>query len=155
MKYLRVVFVFCAAIILAVSCNDKSTNTTEKEVIATLYQLPGCPSHSSSLNKVSTWDDSCFTYTFADTLKINFCLEGNCSPNHDRFKLTYNISNDTIYVAAADTAEEIANCFCPFTLYAEFENLPLEHYVFNVSYSKKGFSQIFTFYNENIYKNDR
>jgi hypothetical protein len=145
MRYLKIISVLCITFIIIISCNDKSTDTVEKEVKATLYQLPGCPSHSGSLNKVSTWGDSCFTYTFKDTLKIDFCLYGNCSPDHDRFDLSYHISSDTIYVAAKDTAKNIANCMCTYTIHAEFENLNLDHYVFNCK-------NYFNKYNEGISK---
>jgi hypothetical protein len=146
MRYLKIISVLSITFIISVSCNDKSIDTVEKEVKATLYQLPGCPSHSSSLNKVSLREDSCFTYEFKDKLTIDFCLDGNCSPDHDRFDLSYSISNDTIYIAVKDTAKNNANCFCTYTIHAEFQNLPLDRYIFNCK-------NYFYKYYETVFKN--
>ncbi len=110
-----------------VSCSDKSSNPGNQPVRASLYQVGRCQSHG--LDNVSSID-SCISYQFTDKLTVDFCLVGNCCPDSNRFKFSNEISHDTIFVAVTDTAERNCNCFCNYTARAEFDNLPLDRYVF-------------------------
>lgn len=112
---------------LLLTCTDRSSNPGNQPIQASLYQVGGCQSHG--LDKVVS-GDSCLSYQFKDKLVADFCLVGNCCPDSNRFELSYEISHDTIFVAVADTAERLCNCFCYYTARAEFDNLPLNHYMF-------------------------
>ena len=72
------------------SCSDEGpTNTQETQVEFSSYQIPGC-NYPSPLGKISL-QDSCFSYSFNDTLKIDFCVLGNCCPDSNRFVTDYKI----------------------------------------------------------------
>lgn len=117
-----------AALVVMVLCGcEHVVNSTRTQPHGTLQQLSGCRSGEW---RAATSDDSCFAYQFAETLRVDFCLSGNCCPDQNRFKLAYEISADTIYVAVADTAAQLCRCVCTYVLRAEFAGLPRDHYVF-------------------------
>ncbi|HEY9166950.1 MAG TPA: hypothetical protein VIS48_12405 [Candidatus Kryptonia bacterium] len=113
---------------LLVTCNDKSSNPVDQTVVGSFHQIGGCG--YSTTARVFAYD-SCFAYEFKDTLITDFCLPGNCCPDSNRFVLSYEVRNDTIFVAASDTAENLCRCTCNYIFRAEFANLPLNHYVFH------------------------
>jgi hypothetical protein len=126
MKKCGLFFVIAMSVGIFFSCSDKSSNPGNQQVKASLYQVGGCQSHLAKVSEV----DSCFSYQFGEKLVVDFCLTGNCCPDSNRFVLSHKISNDTIYIVAVDTAEHLCRCICKYVIHAEFENLPLSHYIF-------------------------
>ena len=149
MKLLKYVPIYCVMLFFMISCSDKSTNYAGHEVRATLKQVGGCQSHSLN-NKIST-EDSCFSYMFTEKLIVNFCMTGNCCPDSNRFSLSYKIKNDTIFVAAADTAANFCNCICNYIIQAEFDNLPSDRYIFYCTRSDRSDR---AYYCAEIFRND-
>ncbi|HUI29832.1 MAG TPA: hypothetical protein VLX91_06410 [Candidatus Acidoferrales bacterium] len=127
MKKIGLFFLLAISSGILITCSDKSSDPGKQQVKTSLTQVGGCGSHQ--LGKVSMWD-SCFTYQFDQNLEVNFFLSGNCCPDSNRFLLSNRISNDTIFVVAMDTAAQVCNCVCNYTINAKFENLSLSHYVF-------------------------
>jgi hypothetical protein len=125
------------------SCSHQSTNPENRQGV--IYQILGC---RSGLSKVS--DDSCFSYQFEKTLRLEFCLTGNCCPDSNRFRLSSKIRNDTIFVVAADTAAHLCRCVCTYKIRAEFEDLPLDHYVFYGM--REDYSSRLVHYREHVYR---
>ena len=142
---LRVLLALSAQVFL--SCSDKSSNPTKLPVQGSLRQLPGC--QQLYLTKVTS-NDSCFMYQFSDKLMVDFCLSANCCPDSNRFSLRYEIRNDTIFVVAADTAAHLCYCNCSYLIRAEFDNLPLNHYVFYCT--REDYSDRKVFYNQHVYR---
>ena len=68
-----ILYVFSAILIFACSNSDVTKPLSETEFSA--YQIPGCGSNNI-LGK-SSYLDTCFTYFYEDTLKIDFCVPGN------------------------------------------------------------------------------
>ena len=113
--------------VLHLSCNNEDFITPGKnEISFKAYQLGGCNSHHLPKNAVQ---DSCFSYSFNDTLKIDFCVMGNCCPDSNRFVTDYKINSDTIFVNVADTAEKLCHCFCYYTIHLEMTGLTGNEYV--------------------------
>jgi hypothetical protein len=118
-----------------ISCADTSTNVVQS-VQANLYQDGACLGSALKLSSADKnffkifSDDTSFSYTFTDTLIVNFWAIADCSSKSNLFSLTYSIRNDTIFVVVVDTAKSNANCDCKYPIQAEFVNLPLNHYVF-------------------------
>jgi hypothetical protein len=125
----------CVTLCILISCSDHSTDSPGQQVRATLNQLKGC---QSDLSNNATVSDSCFSYQFAKKLIVDFCLLGNCCPDSDRFSFSCEVRTDTIFVVAVDTAANLCNCLCNYVNHAEFDNLPLDHYVFYCTCSDYG-----------------
>ena len=119
--YTLVAIALVSTVILA--C-DKSTGPAPPDMIA--GQIAGCQSH---LPKVGS-ADSCFSYEFHEALIVDFCAMANCCPDSNRFSFEHRIANDTIFVAVADTAAPLCNCFCRYVLHMEFRNLTGYSYIF-------------------------
>jgi hypothetical protein len=118
--------------ILFLSCsNDTSTNSSKDGINFISYQVGGC-NGSSSLEKVVR--DSCFSYSFYDTLKIDFCVSGNCCPDTNRFVTTYKLNSDTINVTVVDTAGHLCKCICNYKIHIELSGLTNNQYFFYCSY---------------------
>ncbi len=132
-------FLFFSILFFSYSCSeDNPTKSKEKEIIFSAKQIKGC---NNSLSKISEYD-SCFTYNFEDTLKIDFCVFGNCCPDSNRFVTNYEIKNDTVFLNVADTAENNCKCMCNYIIHMELSNLSNNNYLFycdfpsNYSYIK-------------------
>ncbi len=128
MKRIVLSILVSAMAAVLVTCSEKSTGPGNQDVGAKLYQIKGCL--SSAKLAIAGLPDSCFGYRFGDTLVVEFCLTGNCCPDSNRFTLTGETRGDTIFVAAADTAERLCYCICDYRVRAEFTNLVLNHYRF-------------------------
>lgn len=117
------------ACLSVISCSQQPTNAEKEqtEVRAVLSQIPGCRNHATAKAALK---DSCFSYQFAQTLVVDFCVSANCCPDSGRFDLTYEIRNDTIDVAVADTAANLCRCVCTYVIHAEFTGLRRDRYVF-------------------------
>ena len=117
------------------SCSDKNvTETVDADVVFSSNQISGC--NSSGLLK-TTNEDSCFSYSFHDTLKIDFCVLGNCCPNSQRFESDYQIDSDTIFISVVDTASDLCDCICNYTMHAELSGLTKEKYLFVSDFSSR------------------
>jgi hypothetical protein len=135
---------------LFISCGDTSTNIV-KSMQTKFYQVTGCKNKAISKIVKNIESDTCFLYTFTDTLKIDFCIYGCCWPDSGRFDINYSIEGDTIHVSAKDTARGLTNCICPYKIHTEFMNLPNDHYIF-IGDDASGLDPI---YIENVYKNGK
>ncbi len=129
------------------SCALESTNPGNIEQNKNqLYQVPGCG--GQSLSK-SIPGDTCFSYQFDTQLIVDFCVTGNCCPDSNRFNLSHEIINDTIMVAVQDTAANLCHCLCNYTIHAEFNDLALDHYIFQCR-TDEGV----ILYNEDLWRED-
>ncbi len=124
---------FLSLLIFISSCsNSTQTKIQEKQIEFFSNQIPGC-FLDSSLAKVSN-NDSCFDYIFTDTLKIDFCVSGNCCPDSQRFFSEIYIKSDTIFVSVVDTAENLCYCICKYKIHLEISGLSEDQYVFYCNY---------------------
>ncbi len=124
--------IFLIELIHISSCSNEISTNTENEAINFIsYQVGAC-NGSSSLEKVVR--DSCFSYSFYDTLKIDFCVSGNCCPDTNRFVTTYKLNSDTINVTVVDTAGHLCKCICNYKIHIELSGLTNNHYFFYCSY---------------------
>jgi len=133
-KYFNISLISFAFLLVLyiLSCSENSpTENPEKQVEFSSYQISGC--NNGGLLKVDA-SDSCFFYSFNDTLKIDFCLWGNCCPDSQRFKTDYKISSDTIFIAVQDTAISECFCNCGYIIHVEFSGLPEDKYLFYFNY---------------------
>ena len=136
---LTIFFIFLTSCF--VSCSEDSPiKTTNEDIVFTANQIPGC-NGSFTLDKVSV-SGSCFSYTFDDTLKIDFCVPGNCCPDSDRFVTNYDIKSDTLFVTVADTAENLCYCICNYVIHIEVTGLPNERYVFRCDYENLEYNEV-------------
>jgi len=133
-KYFNISLMFFALLLLIyiVSCSEDSpTENPEKQVEFSSYQISGC--NNGGLSKVNA-NDSCFIYSFNDTLKVDFCIWGNCCPNSQRFVTDYKINSDTIFITVQDTAMNECDCNCNYTIHVEFSELLEDKYLFYFNY---------------------
>ncbi len=129
------VFLFITVLFTVFQCTQVETfPPSDKDVTATAYQIPGCL--SGGLNKLQTdsLTSGCFTYSFADTLSLNFCVYGNCCPDSNRFVTDVKLKNDTIFVAVSDTAREGCYCFCQYEIHLDITGLHGNEYLFYCDY---------------------
>jgi hypothetical protein len=132
--------------ILIYSCSNSDVTKPVSETEFTAYQISGC-NKQSHFGKITDLD-SCFNYTFDDSLKIDFCVVGNCCPDSNRFVTDYQISTDTIYVTVADTAENLCKCMCNYIVHLELSGLEKNEYLFYCDFDS------LQFYRENIRNDD-
>jgi len=119
----RVLLVIIISLSVYSGCDNSVTSGPNPD--PSLRQLPGCIKKTGD-------NDSCFTYAFAENLVADFCVGGNCCPDHDRYLLTKQIISDTIIVSVTDTAGNLCHCMCNYIVHSEFTSLPLNSYLFNV-----------------------
>ena len=123
------------------SCSgDSPTKTTEEKLEFVSYQIPGCNSYFS-FEKVLP-EDSCFSYSFKVTLKIDFCVWGNCCPDSGRFITNYDIKSDTLFVTVLDTAANLCDCICTYAIHIEISGLSNNRYLFYCKYDDLEYSEI-------------
>ncbi len=73
--------------------------------------------------------DSLFSYSFTDSLVLDFSVTTNCCPDSNRFTISQVTGTDTIVVTVTDTAENGCHCVCPYMIHARFDNLPHDRYI--------------------------
>lgn len=123
-NYIRILVYTISVLLIINSCGEE----TSPEVKTVLYQIPGCKGNSLS-KSFNAQLDSCFHYSFAEKLEIEFCVSGNCCPDENRFVTTSKIVNDSIIIAVRDTAQHLCRCICNYIIHGEFESLPLNKYI--------------------------
>lgn len=129
MKNIKKLLSFLFGVLFLYSC--AATEPIGNHNNSSSYQIPGC--NNSSLPKTAL-NDSCFAYSFNDTLNIDFCVIGNCCPDSNRFVIDYEIKSDTIFVSVADTAANLCRCICSYTIHLRLDDLPKERYLFYCNY---------------------
>jgi len=122
--------VFVIFLLNLFACSSIVTDTENDNNV--FYQIPGC---QNNVLAKTTNNDSCFNYTFHQSLIVDFCVSANCCPDSDRFDLSHNNSNDTIFVAVTDTAAQLCDCICNYNIHFEKYNLLLNSYLFYCSYN--------------------
>ena len=113
-------------VLLSFSCKEKSTGPTTQQPVLFSSRSSKCLSQGFAK---SSGLDSVFTYSFTDTLLIDFSAIANCCPDSDRFEISQEIGTDTLIVSVADTALHLCRCVCPYMIEVEFVGLPNDHYV--------------------------
>ena len=136
-----------ASVFLFNNC-DQSTDPGSKQDF--VKQVGGCGG-SASLDKVSLLTDSCFTYNFDESLITEFCVNGNCCPDTNRFAAEYDITNSTIDVYVEDIAPNLCLCICNYTMHAEFNDLTQNNYLFQVFFRESDSTNTLL-YSENVYR---
>jgi hypothetical protein len=147
MKALMAVLILAWSACTWMSCFHQSTNPESQQAQGLIYQIRGC---QTALAKNLAANDSCFSYHFERTLRLDFCLSGNCCPDSNRFRLSYKIRSDTIFVAVADTAAQLCRCICIYMIHAEFDDLPMDHYLFYCT--REDYSSQLVHYREHVYR---
>lgn len=131
-------------IVFYFGCKDQITAPT---IVERIYQLGKC--NGSGLNKTLSAD--CFNYTFKDKLILDFCVQGNCCPDSNRFTFTHNIQNDQISIFITDIEQNLCKCNCSYVIHAEISNLKYDKYNVYCFQNKNGTNTIL--YNTIIQKN--
>ena len=129
MQTIRPSLFVLALIPIALGCSDKSTGPDASTGL--IIEIPGC--RQTYPNKIVPSVDSCFSYQFHDQLTVDFCIQGNCCPDSDRFSIDHAIKMDTITVTVADTAANLCRCLCRHWIHSEFSGLALDSYTFVVN----------------------
>ena len=119
-------------VIYSLSCSEDSlTKSSVQDVQFFAYQVAGC--NHNSLGKTAI-NDSCFSYSFTDTLKVDFCVLGNCCPDSNRFVTNYEINSDTLFITVSDTAANLCRCICNYTIHLDISGLQSDSYLFYCNY---------------------
>jgi len=126
MRITAIVVTLGFIVFLCFSCKDKSTNPETQSTISFSSQSSKCLSHGLAK---SSGLDSVFTYSFTQSLIIDFSVNANCCPDSNRFNISNIIRADTLIVSVADTARSLCHCICLYMIHVEFGNLPNDHYV--------------------------
>lgn len=100
-----------------IGCIEKSTET---ETFINIYQFGKCNSYYFA--KVSS-DSLCFKYRFENSLIIDFCVNGNCCPDSNRFVFNYKIKENQIDIFVDDIAPNLCKCICNYTIHADILGL--------------------------------
>jgi hypothetical protein len=111
-----------------------------KDIGFIFYQVQGCK-HGLNFGK-EVGEKTCFKFSFKDTLKVDFCVYGNCCPDSNRFMSNFNIRSDTIFVTVLDTAAHLCRCICEYINHVEITGLEKEKYVFYSIYDTLIYNEI-------------
>ncbi len=150
----RLIYFFVSSLLMLIlACSeDNVTKSTESELSFSYKQITGCNESTNQLAK-SSYQDSCFTYSFNDKLKIDFCVYGNCCPDSQRFVVDYSIESDTIFVEVADTAENLCYCICSYAIHIEITGLERNRYLFYCNFPSEDSAHYGNlYYREYVYK---
>ncbi len=123
-----------------IACSDSTSPTNHSDVL--FEQVPGC----GNFNLPKLADDSGFSYTFDNTLKINLSLPANCCPDTNRFDYAHTINGDEINFIVIDTAAHLCKCICPYTIEIEIIDLQQDSYKFICTYDDS------VYYNERVFR---
>jgi hypothetical protein len=125
MRNTTILIIFGFLVVLCLSCKEKATNPETQTPISFSSQYSKCLSHGLAKARGL---DSLFTYTFVDSLVIDFSVNANCCPDSNRFIVTHSIGTDTLIISVADTARSLCNCICLYMIHASFGNLSKDNY---------------------------
>ena len=114
------------SLLTILSCKEKTVNSQNALTPSFISKSSKCV--TSNLSKGSALD-SVFTYSFNQTLTIDFSAWANCCPDSGRFVLNQSVQNDTILVSVIDTAQSLCLCICPYIIHVEANDLPLDQYI--------------------------
>lgn len=123
-----------------VACSDSTSPTNNSEVL--FKQIPGC----ENFYLPKSANDSGFSYTFDNSLKINLSLPANCCPDTNRFDYAYTINGDVIDFIAVDTAAHLCKCICNYTIEIAINDLQQDSYKFTCTYYDS------VYYNEKVFR---
>ncbi len=137
-NFLFSLFIIFIIVLYILSCSE-TTEPQKADVNFVAYQIPGC--NKNALSKTAN-PDSCFNYSFDKTLKIDFCVTGNCCPDKNRFASSYKIKSDTIFVTVKDIEENNCRCMCNYTIHLELKNLENDNYVFYCDYNNLTYREL-------------
>ncbi len=112
------------------SCSVNDTAKSEENEIRLFAKQSHC---NMILGKVSN-SDSIFTYSFNDTLNVDFGIWGNCCPDSNRFVTDCKLKSDTLFITVKDTAKDGCWCNCPYTIHLTILGLTKEEYLFYMTY---------------------
>ena len=112
--------------LLVVSCNQKSTESLIDSNPSFAFRPSKC---AGPVLLKGSGNDSSFTYTFADTLSMDFSVSANCCSDSDRFDVANTVGSDTLSITIIDTAAYGCRCNCLYFIHAELAYLPEDHYV--------------------------
>lgn len=153
---LPMLMLFFLLLVLTANCTRDKSNPAyagsenfppETLVNVAIAQKPGCA--ADILAKAAGWPE-CFSYQFQDTLKIDFCVSGNCCPDSNRFTYEYAMYGDTIKVAVADTAERRCRCICRYMIQLKIPGLLKNQYRFYCKYPDDDETAEYCLYDEEI-----
>ncbi len=137
-NFLSSLFIVFIIVLYILSCSEKK-EPQKAEGNFVSYQIPGCNKHTLSITADT---DSCFSYNFDTTLKIDFCVTGNCCPDKNRFASSYKINSDTIFVTVKDIEENNCLCMCNYTIHLELKNLENDNYAFYCNYNNLKYREL-------------
>lgn len=124
-------------LVFSFSCKDKSTGpNTGAHVLFSGYSSKCL---SDGLTKVASIDS--LSYSFVDSLVIDYFIGANCCPDSNRFVLGYGINQDTIAIQIADTAQSVCKCVCFYDTHFAFSNLSSDHYFLRLIHSYRDYLQ--------------
>jgi hypothetical protein len=116
------------------------------------YQVSKCLNHFSKTSSISA--DSCFTYSFSNSLIAEYCVSGNCCPDSNRFAFIQETGDDTLNIFVTDIEENQCHCICSYMLHSEFTGLQHNTYLLNIYLtSKQGEKTLL--YSETVMRNNR
>ncbi|MCK5739807.1 hypothetical protein KAH55_11520 [bacterium] len=128
MKKEMILFCLLLAVGLFMSCSETGTTTYQGAGAPKLTlqrQIPGC--QGNALGKKTA--DNCFDYTFSDdSLKLEFCVTGNCCPDSNRFVLDSEFNGANLFVTVTDTAANLCRCICNYKVQAEYSHVTQSQY---------------------------
>ncbi len=122
------------------TCSESTSPNNNSDIL--FKQVPGC----GNFNLPKSANDSSFSYTFDNSLKINLSLPANCCPDTNRFDYIYTINDEEIYFIAIDTAAHLCKCICNYTIEIVINDLDKDSYQFICTYYDS------VYYNERIFR---
>jgi hypothetical protein len=119
-----ILFIVC----ILLSCKGKSTDP--EQIITPIFTSESSKCIPVALARGSaSSSDSLFSYSFTQSLVVDFSAHGNCCPDSNRFMVGHEIRNDTILIAVSDTARNLCRCICFYMIHVQVTDLPLDRYV--------------------------
>ena len=114
------------SLIIPQSCKDKSINPESILEPTFTSQVSGCVLRGLAKG---TDLDSMFTYTFDQSLSIDFSMWANCCTDSESFIVHSAIHTDTILITVVDSSQNFCDCICPYIVHVEAKDVPLDRYI--------------------------
>jgi len=122
---MRPLFYLLIISLMFISCSESTSPNNDSNIV--FKQTPGC----NNYNLLKAVNDSCFSYTFSNSLNIYLCLPANCCPDSNRFDYSYSLDNNSINLIALDTATNLCRCVCNYLVEIRINGLSENNYTFN------------------------